>query len=69
MMRRTFLGKQIEGVSGGRRPREKKKKKKKEKKKEKNIPAITHMLTTNEPRRSIRRHCRRFLKNGLYSEI
>lgn len=47
----------------------KKKEKKKRKRKRTNIPAITHMLTTNEPRRSIRRNCRRFLKNGLYSEI
>lgn len=47
----------------------KKRKRKKREEKRKNIPAITHMLTTNEPRRSIRRHCRRFLKNGLHSEI
>lgn len=62
-MRRTFLGKEIERVSGRRKGKRKKKKKRK------NIPAITHMLTTNEPRRSIRRNCRGFLKNGLYSEI
>lgn len=63
-MRRTFLGKESERVSGGR-----KYKKIKRKGKRKNIPAITHMLTTNEPRRSIRRNCGRFLKNGLHSEI
>lgn len=66
------VGVDEEDVPGGNKLEElaeEEKKKEKGKRKRKNIPAITHMLTTNEPRRSIRRNCRRFLKNGLYSEI
>lgn len=66
------VGVDEEDVPGGKKLKElveEEGNKRKKEKKRKNIPAITHMLTANEPRRSIRRNCGRFLKNGLHSEI